>query len=203
MGDSTFSDHHPVSFQINLSSNVPGGSSWKASGTIFQEAKEPIRAIWEASLSKLPSFTKLRRIVKYHKQICLAQAAENRLEDTRLRQYLEFWQTTLHFDLANGTSKEWTKKLRNKIQSLAEKKEERRQIRSRTSWMQSGDRMNKYFFSSVKERPASGLITELFDEDNTTISSSADLARVCNSLYSNLYVWPVMDEHNTSTRKRC
>lgn len=54
--------------------------------------------------------------------------------------------------------------------------------------------MNEYFFSSVKERPAGVLITELYDEDNTTISSSADLARVCNSFYSNLYMRLVMDE---------
>lgn len=139
-------------------------------------------------------FTKLRRIVKYYKQLRLAKALKNRLEETRLRQYLEVWQTVLHSDSMNGTSKAWTKRLRDKLQSLAKKKEEGRRIRSRTRWMQLGDIMNKFFFSSVRKRPAGGLITELYYEDNTTISSSADLGRVCNSFYSNLYACLDMDE---------
>ena len=39
-----------------------------------------------------------------------------------------------------------------------------------------------------------GLITELYNEDNTTISSSTDLAKVCNSFYSKFYARPVVDE---------
>lgn len=54
--------------------------------------------------------------------------------------------------------------------------------------------MSKHFFSSVKERPVGGLITELYNEDNTTVSSSTDLAKVCNSFYSKLYARTVVDE---------
>lgn len=139
-------------------------------------------------------FTKLRKIVKYYKQFCLAKAAKSRLEESRLRQHLEFWQVILHSDTANGTTKARIKILRDKLQSLANQKEEGRKIRSRTRWMESGDRMSKHFFSSVRERPAGGLITELYDEDNTIASSSANLAKVCNSFYSKLYACPVQNE---------
>jgi len=107
---------------------------------------------------------------------------------------LEFWQVILHFDITNGTAKTMIIILKDKLQSLADKKEEGRKIRSRTRWMESGDRMKKHFFSSIRERPTSGLITKLYDEDNTIISSSANLAKVCNSFYSKLYVCLVQNE---------
>ena len=53
--------------------------------------------------------------------------------------------------------------------------------------MKSGDRMNKYFFSLIKERSVGGLIPELHDENDIMISSSADLGRVYKIFYSNLY----------------
>ena len=104
-------------------------------------------------------FTKLRKVVKYYKQFCLAKAVVSRLEESRLRQHLEFWQVILHFDTTNATTKARVKILRDKLQSLADTKEERRKIRSRTRWMEYGDRMNKHFFSSIRERPAGRLIT--------------------------------------------
>lgn len=83
----------------------------------------------------------------------------SRLEGTMLKQYLEFWQTILHSDSENGTTKAWTKRLRNTLQSFAERKEVGRRIRSRTRWMQYGDIMSTNLFSLVWERPAGGLIT--------------------------------------------
>ena len=129
---STFSDHHLVSFQINFSNNTPGGSSWKANGRFLLEAREPIKALWKTLLPQMVFFTKLRKVVKYYKQFCLAKAVVSRLEESRLRQHLEFWQVILHFDTTNATTKARVKILRDKLQSLADTKEERRKIRSRT-----------------------------------------------------------------------
>lgn len=64
LGDSTFSDHHLVSFRINLSNNVLGGSSWKTNARFLQEAKDPIKALWESSPPQMQFFTKLRKIIK-------------------------------------------------------------------------------------------------------------------------------------------
>lgn len=44
LGDSSFVDNHPHSFLINLSSNLQGGSSWRANPRFLQEAKDPIKA---------------------------------------------------------------------------------------------------------------------------------------------------------------
>lgn len=43
-------------------------------------------------------------------------------------------------------------------------------------------------------RPARGLITELYDENDTLVSSRADLARVCNSFFSKLHDIPTLNE---------
>ena len=67
MGDSTFSDHHPVSFQINLSNNAPWGFLWKANGWFLLEAHEPIKALWKMLPPQMASFTKPREVVKYYK----------------------------------------------------------------------------------------------------------------------------------------
>ena len=54
--------------------------------------------------------------------------------------------------------------------------------------------MNNFFPSSVKEHPAGGLITELYDEDDTKALSGADLVRVCNTFYSKLHATPLPNE---------
>ena len=46
----------------------------------------------------------------------------------------------------------------------------------------------------MREWPAGWLITKLFDEDGAFVSSSADLAKVCNSFYSKLYACPKSNE---------
>lgn len=69
----------------------------------FQEAKEPIKTLWETSPLQMCLFTKLRKIVRYYKQLCLA----------RLRKHLELWQVVYHFDITNGTAKARVKLLRD------------------------------------------------------------------------------------------
>ena len=159
MGVSTFFDHHPVSFQINLSNDVLEGSSWKANGRFLIEAWELIKALWEMLLPQKAFFTKMGKVVKFYKQFCLAKATESRLEESRLRQHLEFWQVILHSDTTYGTTKPKIKMFRDKLQSLADKKEVGCKIRSWTQSMQYGDHMNKHFFFSVRERPAGRLVS--------------------------------------------
>lgn len=55
--------------------------------------------------------------------------------------------------------------------------------------------MNKYFFSSVKERQVGSFITELYDEVNNVVPSSVDLAQVCNNFYSKSYASLTLEEH--------
>ena len=121
LGDSTFSNHHPVSFRINLSNSALGGSSWKAHTRFLQEAKNPIKALWVASPPQTPFFTKLRKIIRSFKQFCLAKAAETTLEETRLRKYLEFWQNFLHFDTIKETTKANVKNLMAQLQNLVDR----------------------------------------------------------------------------------
>lgn len=66
---------------------------------------------------------------------------------------MDVWQVVLHSHVTNGTTKARVKLLKDQLQSLADRKEDRRKIRSQTQWMQSGDRMNKHSFSLVRERP--------------------------------------------------
>ena len=60
--------------------------------------------------------------------------------------------------------------------------------------MKSWDRMNGFFPPSVKERPAGGLITELYDKDGTVASLGAGLVRVCSSFYFKLNDTPLPNE---------
>lgn len=78
-------DCHPIYFIINLSNSPPGSSSWKANARYLQESKDPIKAFWEASPSQMPFFTKLREVVKFYKQFCIAKAVIARMEGARTR----------------------------------------------------------------------------------------------------------------------
>ena len=95
--------------------------------------------------------------------------------------------------MQNKTNKLTIKDPRSQLQIFTNRKEGRRKIWSRTKWMKLGDWMNKYLFSLVKERPAGGLIIELYDDETNVVSSSADLARMCDTLYSKLYAKHVPD----------
>ena len=87
LGDSSFFFYnHPGSSLINLSTNLQRGSSWRVDARFLQEAKEPIKALWEASPPpQMPFFTKLRNVAQVYKQLCFAKAMEARLEEVKLR----------------------------------------------------------------------------------------------------------------------
>lgn len=72
-------------------------------------------------------------------------------------------------------TKSTVKDLWSQLQILIDRKKDRHRIRSHTRWMKYGDKMNKYFISLVKECMVGGLITELYDEDDTIVSSRLDL----------------------------
>lgn len=130
LGDSSFSDHHPVSFLINLSNSPPGGSSWKANAGYLQEVKDPIKALWKASLPQMPFLTKLRKVVKFYKQLYIAKANEARIEEARIRKSLELWQVMLHFDPHNEANKSTILDLRTQLQTFMDKKEDGHRIYS-------------------------------------------------------------------------
>ena len=44
----------------------------------------------------MPFFTKVRKIVWYSRQFNLAKASETKVEDTRLRKHLDFWQVVFY-----------------------------------------------------------------------------------------------------------
>lgn len=195
LGDSSFSNHHPISLLINLNSSSLGGSSWNVNARFTQEIKEHVKALWETFTPQMLSSTKLRKVVKYYEQFCIAKVVEARLEESRLRRSLEFWQTLVHFDAQNEANKFAIKDLWSQLITLTNQEGDGHRIRFETRWMKSEDRMDKYIFSLVKEHMAGGLITELFDKDDTLVSSQADLAKVCNTFYSKLNAYPTTDTH--------
>lgn len=102
----------------------------------------------------------------------MTRAATYRLEGARLRESLEFWQVQLHLDPQNEVCKVAIKDGRARLQVLADRKELGRRVRLRTRWMESGDRMNKFCFPSVRDCPvAGGLIIELYNKDKTMVFS--------------------------------
>lgn len=127
-------------------------------------------------------FTKLRKIVKYYKQFCITRVVAYRLEEDQLRNSLELWQVLIHSEPQKEATKSAIKDLQSQLQQLMDMKKDGHRIWSKTKWMKSGDRMNKYFFFSIKERlEGLNFITELYDEDDAIVFISMDLGYVCNS----------------------
>ena len=86
---------HIIGFLVvhrSLSTRPLGGSSWKANDKIFQEAKDHLKVLWDVLPPQMPFFTKLRKVVKYYKQLCIAKQLRLYLDETVLRNSLEFWQ---------------------------------------------------------------------------------------------------------------
>lgn len=127
---------------------------------LFKRPMRPLRLLREASPPQMPFFTKIRKVAIYSKQFCIAKAIESRLEEATLRKSLEFWRTLFQSDPQNEASKVAIGDLWFQLQILMDRKEDGCRIQSKTNQMKSGDRMDKYSFSSIKEHLAGGLITK-------------------------------------------
>lgn len=101
-----------------------------------------MKALWETLPLEMPFFTKLRN-ARYNKELCIAKVTKARLEEKRPKKFLEFQQVQLHLDPQNKVSKAATKDSRAQLQFLVDTKVDGYRIRSRTKWMEYGDRMNK------------------------------------------------------------
>lgn len=121
LGVSSFSNHHPISLLINLNTSSLGGSSWNVNAKFIQVIKEHVKALWEAFTPQMLFFIELRKVVKYYKQFCIAKAVEARLEESRLKRSLEFWQTLVHFDAQNEANKFAIKDLWSRLITLTDR----------------------------------------------------------------------------------
>lgn len=62
------------------------------------------------------------------RKVCIAKAAKARLEESKLRRSLEFWQTLLHSNPQNEASKYAIKDLQSQSQTLTNWKEDGHRI---------------------------------------------------------------------------
>ena len=99
VGDSTFSDHHLVSFQ-----------SCKKHG--------------RPSRLKMPFFNKSQKIVHCYRQLCLSHAAKARFEAKVLHRSHEILQTKLHDEPQNVVLKFETKHMRGELQTMELEKDD-------------------------------------------------------------------------------
>lgn len=68
------------------------------------------------------------KIARYYKQFYKAKATKAKLEETRLREHLEFWQVRLHSDTTNEATKAHIKRFRDHMQNFANRKEDGQRI---------------------------------------------------------------------------
>ena len=176
--DSSFSDHHPITLLINLSSSPPCGSSWKVSARFCKKPKTLLRPYGRHLLFKFLSLQYLGNLLNIIKKLSISRLVADKVEEARLRGSLKICQVQPHLDPQSKIAKSIIKDRRSQLQKFMDRKEDGHRIRSRMKWMKSRDRMNKYLFSSVKGHPIGGLIMELYDEDDTFVSSSANLGQV-------------------------
>ena len=188
LGDCSASDHLHVWRQICFELQPKSSSPYVMNASHLKEPEVQlgIRRLW-ARLSHLPFFGKLRRCVKYYKEFCISKAEEKRFVEQQLRQELEQLSGALQQDTSNEQVQGDFAQVAGHLLSFERSKAEGQRLRSRLQWKGKGDQCSKEFFRAHRQRSNASHITELDDEDGTTHTNQADLARICHRYYQKLY----------------
>ena len=188
-------DHKAVTMNIRLRTNTRGKGYWKLNNSIIndEEYVEGITKLYEetmeeygedVSISLLWEFLKIR-IKEFSIAYSIAKSHRNKNLIKDLEEKLD------KFDQSNTVlSSEQTLERRLLKQHLDEQYENKSrgyQVRSRSKWIEQGEKSKSSFLGLEKARQASNCIKCLKDETGTTHHSDDAILNVARSVYEKLY----------------
>ena len=107
---------------------------------------------------------------------------------------LEVATAHLHGDINNFEKQGEVNRLRELIGKIETRKAKGAALRSRTKWLQVGDRCSKEFFQAVRPRNAQAAISELKDKSGRIFIKREDLERITKDFYEELYAHKEVSE---------
>ena len=187
-GDCYHSDHLPVLCSVQLQLVPKRNSAYKMSSLYLKnpEVAYRVKRIWNQNPRS--GFTaKLRRVVKFYRNFCVAKAGAFRAEELGLRQVVADATAELHNEPEDELLQERLGEAGEKLKLVEQRQAEGQRIRSRVKWKRVGDACTAEFFRASKAHSGASNITSLEDEDGSLHSDQQGLERICTEFYTKLY----------------
>lgn len=188
LGDSAHSDHLPIWRQVWLVEEPKRNTPYVMSNMYLGDptTQSKIKEIWQENES-LPFFGKIRKCVKFYKELCIRKAKEGREEEVGIRKEYGELVILLQSDPDNLVVQDKFEIAKSRLQQFELRKNEGQRLRNRLNWIQNGDSCSKEFFQAHRQRSTANHITELMDQQGQLHSSKEALARICHEYYQTLY----------------
>jgi hypothetical protein len=185
-GDAGHSDHLPVTCMLELQQEKPQGARYKMNGAYLQDAGVvlELKRRWSYYPGHLSFGGKMKRIIKWYKEMSISKAKARRFRESELRGRLSYAQGCLHLDPINSTMQEEVDGLRLELKEYDEWKISGQNARQKLRKRAHGDKGTKEFYQSVHSRPAQTSITELQDEGGTPHTGQEEMEKICLDFYS-------------------
>jgi exonuclease III len=197
-GDAGHSDHLPVTCTMELQQEKPQGARYKMNGAYLQDASVvlELKQRWSSYPGHLSFGGKMKRIIKWYKEMSINKAKARRFREAELRGRLSWAQGSLHLDPTNTTMQEEVDGIRLELKEYDEWKINGQNARQKLRRRAHGDKATKEFYEFVRFRPAQMSITELQDEGSLPHTGQEEMEKICLDFYSQLYTRGV-EEDNT------
>ena len=196
LGDSTTSDHLPVSIEVVLQDVGKRHSSYKMNTSYLQHAEviAAVQRIWTGARSATSDFfSRLRKFSRFYRAFSIKQVKEARRKEADVRGALSAAQEALQADPQCASAQLSLAQNQARLLTFETRKLEGKRLRARLNWKVKGDSMTKEFFNAVKDKPPRTNITELSIPGGSSITSQADIEESCIAFYKELYTAPVSD----------
>ena len=97
-GSCGFSDHLPVSCSLVIKESRPAGARYKMNAACLTDPliREELQRFWGESSHTMGFPSKLRRILKWYKEMCISRAKFRRERETSLKNRLRAAREELH-----------------------------------------------------------------------------------------------------------
>ena len=163
MNNSVISDEKYKEGIIRLFNNV----------TVEYQDVSPV-LLWEYLKVKIKEFT-----IAY----CISKSQSNKNQIKELEEKLD----ALDKARKNDDNRQERKILKQQYDNLYEQKAKGNQIRSRSKWVEDGEKSSAYFLSLEKARQASNTINSLKDANGKSHDSNDGILNVAKTFYEKLY----------------
>jgi exonuclease III len=147
-GDCGISDHLPVSCIIELLQEKVGGSKYKVNGTYLTDPRvvAELEKLWKESPATTGFFGKMKRILKWYKEMCLTKARQRRAQEKKLRDRLVFAQAALQHDPVNTSYQATVEEILDELRSFKDWKTAGIRTRSALRKRATGNKATKEFY---------------------------------------------------------
>lgn len=172
LGGSLHWDHLSVLRSIWLEPRVQRTLTYVMNATYFKEevVQNQIKLIWTNN-RQLSFYGKLRKCVKFYKELCIRKDKEHKVEEAMWRSRLEQVVILLNATLGDPSTQATLANATNFLRRVEERKLERPGLCNRIKWKQVGDQGSRDFFCAYKACSSASHITALEDSGGQVVTS--------------------------------